>query len=223
MKNLKKERMMLMKAYQIKITLIDSVPLIWRRVIVPAEITFKRLHDVIQFSMGWKDYHLYEFNIKEENLRITCDEEVVDEYEFYSKMRLTKENDLHGFIGNILKVKPKLSSKVKIDKLLTKVKSVEYIYDFGDYWRHDITLEDVVENYEYGHPICVDAKGACPPEDVGGIPGYAEFLEVMKDKNHPEHERLKEWADSQYYKDTFNIEHTNILMAGILKLKKVKK
>lgn len=212
-----------MKAYQIKITLVDSEPSIWRRVIVPAEITFKRLHDVIQFSMGWKNYHLYDFNIKDENLRITCDEESIAEYEFYSKMKLTKENDPHGFIENILKVKPKLSSKVKIDKYLTKVKSIEYIYDFGDYWRHDITLEDVVEEYEYGHPICIDAEGTCPPEDVGGIPGYSEFLEVMKDKNHAEYERLREWADSQYYKETFNIEHTNMLMADRLKLKKVKK
>lgn len=212
-----------MKAYKIKITLVDSEPLIWRRVIVPSEITFKRLHDVIQFSMGWKDYHLYDFNIKEENLRITCDEEAVAEYEFYSKMKLTKENDPHGFIANILKVKPKLSSKGKIDKYLNKDKSIEYIYDFGDYWRHDIILEEIVENYEHGYPICIDAEGACPPEDVGGIPGYAEFLEVIKDKNNPEYERLKEWADSQYYKETFDIERTNMFMADILKLKKVKK
>jgi hypothetical protein len=137
-----------MKAYQIKIILVDSEPLIWRRVMVPADITFKRLHDVIQFSMGWKDYHLYDFNIKEENLRITCDEEVIAEYEFYSKMQLTKENDPHGFIANILKIKPKLSSKVKIDKYLAKGNSIEYIYDFGDYWGHDIILEEVVENYD---------------------------------------------------------------------------
>ncbi len=212
-----------MKAYQIKIILVDSEPLIWRRVMVPADITFKRLHDVIQFSMGWKDYHLYDFNIKEENLRITCDEEVIAEYEFYSKMQLTKENDPHGFIANILKIKPKLSSKVKIDKYLAKGNSIEYIYDFGDYWRHDIILEEVVENYEHGYPICIDAEGACPPEDVGGIPGYKEFLEVIKDKNNPEYDRLKEWADSQYYKEIFDIERTNMFMADILKLKKVKK
>lgn len=215
--------MRFMKAYQIKITLVDSEPLIWRRVIVPAEITFKRLHDIIQFPMGWKDYHLYDFNIKEENLRITCDKEVFGEYEFYSKMKLTKENVPHGFIANILKVKSKLSSKVKIDKYLTKGNSIEYIYDFGDYWKHDITLEEIVEDYECGYPTCVEGEGACPPEDVGGIPGYAEFLEVMKDKNLSEHERLKDWADSQYYKETFDIERTNMFMADILKLKKGRK
>ena len=66
-----------MKAYKIKIELTGSKPLIWRRVLVPAEITFKRLHDVIQFAMGWGNDHLYDFNLKEEKLRITSDEEVV--------------------------------------------------------------------------------------------------------------------------------------------------
>jgi len=73
-----------MKAYQIKIELIDSKPLIWRRVIIPADVTFKRLHDTIQFSMDWWDYHLYEFNFPQEKLRITNDEESYEEFKFYS-------------------------------------------------------------------------------------------------------------------------------------------
>jgi hypothetical protein len=64
-----------MKAFQIKIELIDSEPLIWRRVVIPADVTFRRLHDTIQFSMGWRDYHLYEFEFPQEKLRITNDEE----------------------------------------------------------------------------------------------------------------------------------------------------
>ena len=212
-----------MKAYQIKITLVGSSPLIWRKVIVPADITFKRLHDVIQFSMGWKNYHLYDFNIRKENIIITGDEERIAEYEFYSKMKLTKKNDPHGFIANTLKVKPMLSSKVKIDKYLKEEQSIEYIYDFGDYWKHDITLEKVIDDYQYGYPICVDADGGCPPEDVGGILGYMEFLDVMNDKNNPEYENLKEWAESQGYEDDFDIVYVNAIMAKQLKLKRIKK
>lgn len=212
-----------MKAYQIKITLVGSSPLIWRKVIVPADITFKRLHDVIQFSMGWKNYHLYDFNIREENIIITGDEERIAEYEFYSKMKLTKKNDPHGFIANTLKVKPMLSSKVKIDKYLKEEQSIEYIYDFGDYWKHDITLEKVIDDYQYGYPICVDADGGCPPEDVGGILGYMEFLDVMNDENNPEYENLKEWAESQGYEDDFDIVYVNAIMAKQLKLKRIKK
>ena len=212
-----------MKAYQIKITLVGSSPLIWRKVIVPADITFKRLHDVIQFSMGWKNYHLYDFNIRKENIIITGDEERIAEYEFYSKMKLTKKNDPHGFIANTLKVKPMLSSKVKIDKYLKEEQSIEYIYDFGDYWKHDITLEKVIDDYQHGYPTCVDADGGCPPEDVGGILGYMEFLDVMNDKNNPEYENLKEWAESQGYEDDFDIVYVNAIMAKQLKLKRIKK
>lgn len=202
-----------MKAYRIKITLRNSNPLIWRRVIVPAEITFKRLHDVIQVSMGWRNVHLYDFNIKEEKLRVTCDEEAIAEYDFYSKIKLTKANDPHGYIAKLLEIKPKLSDKIKIDRYLTDYKAVEYIYDFGDYWKHDIFLEEIVEDYEYAYPICLDGEGACPPEDVGGILEYEEFLDVINDKKHPEYKKLKEWANN-YYKDTFDINEVNILMAN---------
>lgn len=208
-----------MKAYKIKIELTGSKPLIWRRVLVPEEITFERLHDVIQFAMGWGNDHLYDFNLKEEKLRITSDEEVVKEFEYYSKIKLTEKNDPNGYIRKRLEIKPKLSSKVKIDKYLIKEKNIEYVYDFGDYWKHNITLEEIIEDYEYAYPMCIEGEGACPPEDVGGIYGYAEFLEIIKDEAHPQHEELKQWAEEVGYEE-FNMEETNYFMADLLKLKK---
>lgn len=205
-----------MKAYLIKITLEDSNPLIWRKVIVPSGITFKTFHNIIQFSIGWKDCYLYDFNIKEEKLRITCDEETIDDYELYSKMKLTDKNDPNGYVRKMIEIRPKHSKDVKIDSYLTKWNSIEYIYDFGDYWIHNITLEEVIEDYQYDYPTCIEAEGACPPEDVGGITGYADFLEIMKNKNHSQHIKLKKWADSQNYKEAFDIQHTNMLMADIL-------
>lgn len=208
-----------MKAYKIKIELTGSKPLIWRRVLVPEEITFERLHDVIQFAMGWGNDHLYDFNLKEEKLRITSDEEVIKEFEYYSKLKLTEKNDPNGYIRKRLEIKPKLSSKVKIDKYLIKEKNIEYVYDFGDYWKHNITLEEIIEDYEYAYPMCIEGEGACPPEDVGGIYGYAEFLEIIKDEAHPQHEELKQWAEEVGYEE-FNMEETNYFMADLLKLKK---
>lgn len=208
-----------MKAYKIKIELTGSKPLIWRRVLVPEEITFERLHDVIQFAMGWGNDHLYDFNLKEEKLRITSDEEVVKEFEYYSKIKLTEKNDPNGYIRKRLEIKPKLSSKVKIDKYLIKEKNIEYVYDFGDYWKHNITLEEIIEDYEYAYPMCIEGEGACPPEDVGGIYGYAEFLEIIKDEAHPQHEELKQWAEEVGYEE-FNMDETNYSMADLLKLKK---
>jgi len=208
-----------MKAYKIKIELTGSKPLIWRRVLVPEEITFERLHDVIQFAMGWGNDHLYDFNLKEEKLRITSDEEVIKEFEYYSKLKLTEKNDPNGYIRKRLEIKPKLSSKVKIDKYLIKEKNIEYVYDFGDYWKHNITLEEIIEDYEYAYPMCIEGEGACPPEDVGGIYGYAEFLEIIKDEAHPQHEELKQWAEEVGYEE-FNMDETNYSMADLLKLKK---
>lgn len=210
-----------MRAYKIKITLKDTELLIWRRVIVPSEVTFKRLHDIIQFAMGWHDLYLYDFNIKEENLRVTVDEEAIAEYELYSKKNLTKKNDPYGYISKMLEITPLLCSKVKIDKYLSEYKNIEYIYDFGDYWKHDIVLEDILEDYQYEYPACIGGEGACPPEDIGGVPGYLAFLEIINHKEHPEYEKVKKWAGEDY-KYTFDIEGTNMLMKDAFKPKKDK-
>lgn len=212
-----------MKAYQIKIELIDSEPLIWRRVIVPAEIPFKRLHDTIQFAMGWWDSHLYEFEFPEEKLRITCDDESFDEWKYYSAkyktVKPTKKEDLLGIIGRILELKLKKSQSTKIDKYLAKYTTFEYIYDFGDHWQHQIQIERVIDDYLFGYPQVLEGEGACPPEDVGGIGGYEEFLKAWNDPKHPEHDSVCEWGEGMNYQP-FDIVNTNELMQDCLKLKK---
>ena len=213
-----------MKAYQIKIKLIDSEPLIWRRVIVPAEITFKRLHDTIQFAMGWWDSHLYEFEFPEEKLRITCDDESFDEWKYYSAkyktVKPTKKEDPLGIIGRMLESKLKKSQSTKIDKYLAKYTTFEYVYDFGDHWQHKIQIERVIDDYPFGYPRVLEGEGACPPEDVGGIGGYEEFLKAWNDPKHPEHDSVREWGEGMNYQP-FDIVNTNELMKDCLKLKKV--
>ena len=213
-----------MKAYQIKIKLIDSEPLIWRRVIVPAEITFKRLHDTIQFAMGWWDSHLYEFEFPEEKLRITCDDESFDEWKYYSAkyktVKPTKKEDPLGIIGRMLESKLKKSQSTKIDKYLAKYTTFEYVYDFGDHWQHKIQIERVIDDYPFGYPQVLEGDGACPPEDVGGIGGYEEFLKAWNDPKHPEHDSVREWGEGMN-DQPFDIVNTNELMKECLKLKKV--
>ncbi len=212
-----------MKAYQIKIELIDSEPLIWRRVIVPAEIPFKRLHDTIQFAMGWWDSHLYEFEFPEEKLRITCDDESFDEWKYYSAkyktVKPTKKEDPLGIIGRMLESKLKKSQSTKIDKYLAKYATFEYVYDFGDHWQHQIQIERVIDDYLFGYPQVLEGEGACPPEDVGGIGGYEEFLKAWNDPKHPEHDSVCEWGEGMNYQP-FDIVNTNELMQDCLKLKK---
>jgi len=127
---------------------------IWRRVVIPADITFKRLHDTIQFYMDWRDYHLYEFKFPQEKLRITNDEESYEEFKFYSakykNKKPSKKEDPHGIIARIIETTVRQPQTIKIDKYLEKYKSFEYTYDFGDYWRHRIVLEKVIDDYEFG-------------------------------------------------------------------------
>ncbi len=213
-----------MKAYQIKIELIASEPLVWRRIIVPAGITFKRLHDTIQFAMGWWDYHLYEFNFPEEKLRIVCDDESFDEWKHYSAkyktVKPTPKEDSLGIIGRMLETKLKKAQSAKIDKCLEKYTTFEYIYDFGDYWQHQIQIEGVIDDYLFGYPQVLEGAGACPPEDVGGIDGYVEFLTAWDNPKHSEHSSMREWGEGMNYQ-SFDIANTNELMKDYLKLKKV--
>jgi hypothetical protein len=201
-----------MKAYKTKIELIDSIPLIYRKVIVPSGITFEMLHYIIQFSMGWQNIYLYDFNIKEENLRITSDKKTISEYEFYSKLKLNNRNDPYGFIKDMLKIKLLLSKEVYIDDYLNKENKIEYIYDFGDYWKHNIILEEVIEDYIYDYPKCIEAEGNCPPEDIGGIEGYTEFLKIINDKTHPEYENMLSLVSKQNYQEVFDCESANLFM-----------
>ncbi|MFA9422402.1 MAG: plasmid pRiA4b ORF-3 family protein [Sedimentibacter sp.] len=212
-----------MKAYQIKIELIDSQPLIWRRVIVPADVTFKRLHDTIQLSMDWWDRHVYEFEFPEEKLRIINDEEVYGENKFYKKKykksKPTKEEDPFGIIDRMIETTIRQPQTIKIDKYIENYKTFKYLYDFGDGWRHKIELENIMNDYKFGYPTIIEGEGDCPPEDVGGIYGYADFLEAWNNPENEEHERMKIWGESQYYRK-FDIDFRNDLLKSCLKLKK---
>ncbi len=213
-----------MKAYQIRIELIDSKPLIWRRVVMPADATFNRLNDIIQnvtnFKSGYpyNNYHLYEFYLPDENIRVTNDDEAYQEYKHY----LNNKEEVEEKIENVsdeyedfkkihledLKTVIRKPSSIKIDKYLKKYGELNYIYDYGDYWEFLIVLEDIIEGYSHGYPQLLDGAGDAPPEDVGGIGGYYRFLKIYNDPEHPEHESMKTWAESQRYKE-YNKEFIN--------------
>lgn len=206
-----------MKSYIIKIELEHSDPLIWRRVILPAGATFNMLHDIVQqvtnFQSGYpyEAYHLFEFDLAEDQIRVTNDEEAYLEHQYFKKNR--KE-----FAERLKNMEPKIRqfeeayqerlsavirkpSGIKIDEFLEKHSELLYRYDFGDGWEFRIRLEAVVDDYYFGFPTLLDGAETAPPEDVGGIPGFYEFLEIYRDSRHPEHEEMKVWADSQYFKE----------------------
>jgi hypothetical protein len=195
-------------AVVIKVTLELENRSVWRKLIVPLNTTFDILHEIIQVAFGWRDYHLHEFVIyadeKSQNdlyrehpdshkegyapvVKLMCDE---DEYE----------------IENIMPVR--LENGVALSEYIPQYKKLRYVYDFGDYWELYIDVEKVVDDYFLNYATCIEGEGNAPPEDVGGVPGYEEFLEIIADKQHPEHEDVVNWGRYQGYED-FDIERVN--------------
>jgi hypothetical protein len=103
-----------------------------------------------------------------------------------------------------------ISMKLETDEKLLDYLPAEilYTYDFGDSWEHEISLEKVIDNYEWNYPVCLEGEGNTPPEDVGGEPGFQNFLSILEDPNHPDHEFMKDWGKRQGYQK-FDIEMIN--------------
>lgn len=204
-----------MKAYQVLIRL-DGVE-VWRRVVIPADITFKALHRVIQYSMGWYDSHLYQFEL-ENNLVLVDTKQEKEEYEFYNDPNMPT----FGGSKRIFKTY-RLSKSVKVDKYLEVGKPIEYVYDMGDHWEHAIILEKVIEDYPNVFPVCLEGAGACPPEDCGGVGGYLDLLDIIEDPEHPMYDEIMEWLDGSEFNNEFDLKETNWWMENDLKLKRAKK
>lgn len=162
---------------QLKIVLKHTKPVIWRRVLVDIDTTFLELHYIIQEAMGWEIAHLYEFN--------------------YAKYRIGEFNEEFEDMGFGADKLIDSSSIALKDVISFEKEKIKYEYDFGDGWEHIITVEKFLEREEkLNYPVCVKAHLSCPPEDCGGVGGFYFFLEVIKDKKHPEHLEYLEWYGS---------------------------
>ena len=173
--------------YQLKFTLKDIRPPIWRRVQLPANLTLGQLHIAIQISMGWTNSHLHSFTIQEEEYGVS-----MPEYE-WDDMDIKDEE------------------KFKLNKIIPGEKcKFAYTYDFGDGWDHEILVEKVLDAQpDIKYPICIKAKRACPPEDCGGTWGYQELLETIQDPKHPEHKEMLEWLGGAFDPEKVNIDDIN--------------
>jgi len=168
--------------YQFKISLEGISPTIWRRILVPEKYSFWDLHVAIQDAMGWMDCHLHEFKIKGEIAGAVARIGIPDEEDLE-----TGREVLPGW-------------EVPVSAYLTDIGMVaKYWYDFGDDWMHEVVFEGVLLR-EKGkkYPKCIGGERACPPEDCGGIPGYYNLLEVLKDKKHEEYENMVSWLKGHY-------------------------
>ena len=175
--------------YQLKITLHEGNPEIWRRVLVPGNFTLAKLHQVIQIAMGWTNSHLHEFEIDK-------------------KRYINPEHDPDDFDPDHSRARDE--KKLKLLEISQAVNTFEYRYDFGDGWRHKIVVEDIMPKNEiYHYPVCLDGAGACPPEDCGGMGGYGELLKQIKNKRHEEHRSTMQWLGGQFNPESFDANRVN--------------
>jgi hypothetical protein len=172
--------------YQLRIALTDVTPPVWRRVLVPGGYTLDRLHRVIQHAMGWQDLHLHSFEIGGQQYG---------------------EPDPVGELA----VRDELDTR--LDAVAGKGDGFRYTYDFGDWWEHELTVEDVfTAEPDERYPACLGGARACPPEDVGGAYGYGELLEALAEPGHSRREALLAWLGRDYHPDRFDPDRATTLL-----------
>ena len=205
-----------MKAYQFLVTLNHVKPQVWRRFVVPATHDFYDLHSVIQTSVGWTNSHLFNFLVEDstnnKTIELVADNETVAEnfgmVQHYMKNPPEAGTYEERRYQRIIRNQLLLARDVDLTQYVNEVPEFSYMYDFGDSWDHEVVCEKVIDDYDFDYPQVLEGKGTCPPEDVGGPPGYDEFKRVIKDKEDPEHASMKSWAKSQGYKK-FNLAKVN--------------
>jgi len=198
------------KALELKVTLDLNKHNIWRRIVVPAHMTFNRLHKVLQVAFGWKDYHLHEFFVYSDE---KIDNDLSINHPGYHKEGYKPVVNLVCSQESLLEfendIPVKLEKGIRLsDYMPAKMK---YNYDYGDNWQHYIEVEKVIEESDRNYPFCLEGEGNSPPEDVGGEQGFEEFLKIIKDEKHPEHEEMVNWGRWQGYEE-FNIDMVNRLL-----------
>jgi Plasmid pRiA4b ORF-3-like protein len=180
--------------YQLKVTLLGTRPPIWRRLQVPAALTLDVLHEVLQLAMGWDNSHLHEFRIGQKRFGTADPND-----RLMGLPAIGNERTTHLYL-----VLGKVGAKAR------------YTYDFGDSWEHAVVVEKVLPPEPgVAYPICVAGKLHGPPEDCGGIPGYYNLLEAIRDPAHTDHEDMLDWVGGEFDPEAFSPDEVNRRLAPI--------
>ncbi len=149
--------------------------------------------------MGWQDCHLHQFTVNGELYGMR-----IDDWQDATPQLL----DERGV--RLYQIAPTAGTRLV------------YEYDFGDGWQLEIIIEIIFDDASFSqedtkgetghvlaHVVCLDAQRAGPPEDVGGIGGYEEFVKAIRNRRHPEHSSWLEWVGGSFDPDTFDLEAVN--------------
>lgn len=168
--------------FLLKVTLEGIRPPIWRRVLVPSDLTLAKLHHVLQIAMGWTNSHLHQFVVGNAH------------YGVPDPAGPNVENEKRVTLGELI---------VAGDRFL-------YEYDFGDGWVHKVAVEKAEPASPLAlFPRCLEGRRACPPEDCGGTGGYTRLVEILRDPKHPEHQETQAWLGGPFNPEAFDLDPVN--------------
>ncbi|MCY4505437.1 MAG: plasmid pRiA4b ORF-3 family protein [Acidobacteria bacterium] len=178
---------------RLRIELLEIEPKVWRRVDVPLSSTLLALHDIIQVTFGWMNSHLFEFEVGD---RVYGDP-MLDEDLFDQRVYKARSIRLKSLV------------KRGVERFL-------YLYDFGDSWRHDISIESVRDgDADVDYPAFVGGERRGPPEDVGGVVGFMEFLEAALNPFHEEHQAVVRWYGKPFDPLDINEPHVRLVLSSL--------
>ena len=168
--------------FQLKVEINDIKPKIWRRLLVSSDTTFYQLHHILQIALGWKNYHLFQFELDKKFIGLPDPD--------FKEMSINNATD------------------IPLKKVLSLHKKFAYEYDLGDFWCHSIILEDILPvNPEINYPCCMEGERNAPPKDSGGTQGYDNVLKTLKNKKHPRRKELIEWLGGE---DAYDREYMDL-------------
>ena len=175
-------------AHVLRVSLRYVEPEVWRRIVVVSEMPLPKFAKTLEQAMGWEGYHLHMFDVG--GVLFGPADENADHLIDEKAAKLTH-------------VLPRVESTLRWD------------YDFGDGWEHDVVVEAIEPlNPKTKYPVVLDGERACPPEDVGGPPGYEELLRVLSNPKHKEHKHMVEWAPKGFAPAAFDLVAANRRVRG---------
>ena len=174
--------------FKIKVTLQGIEPPIWRSFQIQSHKNLHELHQTLQAVMGWTDSHLYAF---------------------------TQGGRYYGDPDDFEDLEAIDARTIRLDQVIDgKGSELNYEYDFGDYWQHELVLEEIVKaGPGRTYPICLDGNGACPPEDCGGTSGYERLVEALRDPHHDDHIDMWLWGGDNYDPEAFDVDRVNEILS----------